>query len=359
MENLLNRVALGRKLLILGLLALCFVAIPTVQNLRHARQDVVTAQTKASAVAPIKSLLRVIQLAQQHRGMSSALLGGNASFADKRAAKQIELDQAIDKMDTVIARELAVSAVTSAWTPAAKDWKGLATAVSGKSLSSKESFARHTAMIGAFIGALDELMFHFGLAADTDVASAQMVSAVAIHLPNLTEVLGQARARGTNHLGQKTITPQDRIALASLIDLSALHHTNMSKALVKAINADRSLADSLGTLAKESSDQATSALKLAREQLVEAETLSYPPTDYFAATTNAIDAQFKLSDKAFDLLAILLNRRASEANSAYYMLLGGFVILLLLIGITELAHCTVDHTALGGSGEGCQRRRSR
>ena len=331
MENLLNRLTLARKLLLLCILAVAFVAYPTQQFLRVSSAEVEAAQSKASGIAPIRSLLRVMQLAQQHRGMSSAVLGGNASFADARAAKQTELDQAVAKMSSVIEGNLKIPALTAAWAPAAKEWADLARSVSVKSLSSKDSFARHTAMISVFIGALDQLIDHVGLAADTDVASAQMVGAVAVHLPNLTEMLGQARARGTNHLGQKSITPQDRIALASLLDMAALHHGNMARAMGKAMKADTRLEQSLSGMAKEGSEQTARVLKLAREQLVQAETLSYPPADFFGATTQAIDTQFKLNDKAFDQLEQLLDQRSRSAQRSFWTLLGTFALVLLLI----------------------------
>ena len=175
MENLLNRITLTRKFLILGLLAAVFVAFPTQQNLRSTQLEAEAAQLKASGIAPLKSLMRVVQLAQQHRGMSAAFLGGNASFADARAAKQAELDQALDKMAALIQRELATGAIATAWTPAAKEWKELARAVAGKSLAAKESFGRHTAMIAQFIGVLDRMMDHYGLASNADIAGAEIL----------------------------------------------------------------------------------------------------------------------------------------------------------------------------------------
>ena len=333
MENLLNRITLARKMLILGILAIALAAFPTQQYLRISKLEAESAQLKASGILPIKTLLRVLQLVQQHRGMSSAFLGGNATFADSRAAKQIEVDRALDKMDAAFQSALAMPEVMSAWTPAVKDWNDLARAVSTKSLPNKDSFSRHTAIIAVYIGVLDQLIDQFGLATDADIASAQLVAAVAVHLPNLTEVLGQARARGTNHLGQKSATQQDRIAIASLLDMAALHHGNMSKSLGKALRADSNLAQSLGGLARDGSEQVQRVLKLAREQLVGAEVLTYPAADYFDATTKVIDAQFQLNDKAFDQLDQLFERRVQAAQRAYYTLLTGFGLALLLIGV--------------------------
>ena len=177
----------------------------------------------------------MIQLTQQHRGLSAGYLGGNQSLATQRQQKQAEVDQAIVQAAAILGRDIRDQKILDHWTQAVQGWRSVARDVAQKSIPGSQSFARHTTLIAAHLELLDRIADYFGLSIDPAADSHQLTMAVLFHLPNLTESLGQARARGALHLAQKAIQPEDRSKLSALIGLSKVHYHNMMRALDKEI----------------------------------------------------------------------------------------------------------------------------
>lgn len=75
------------RFLVLGVLAILLAALPTLMYVRKALEEAHVANLEASGTEPVKALLKVIQLTQQHRGLSALVLGGKAEMQDKRQAK--------------------------------------------------------------------------------------------------------------------------------------------------------------------------------------------------------------------------------------------------------------------------------
>ena len=123
------------------------------------------------------------------------------------------------------------------------------------------------------------------------------------------QATGIERARGSLYLSQKSMTPEDRARFTSLIGLVNMHYANMARELGKAIELNPALKANLGSLAAESAQLAESAMKLAREKIINVEQLEYAGPEYFKFFTQVIDAQFKLNGTALEELdQVLLER---------------------------------------------------
>ncbi len=84
MSTLLHRLGLAQKFTILGLLALCMVALPTVLYLQRAFSDVALAQRQVQGGQVVSAVNRVVQSMQVHRGLSAGMLSGNDALAQRR-----------------------------------------------------------------------------------------------------------------------------------------------------------------------------------------------------------------------------------------------------------------------------------
>jgi len=72
----LQHLALGRKFLILGVLALLMLALPVGIFVQQTQSAINDARREAQGALPLVDLQRVIQLTQQHRGP----VGGHAQW---------------------------------------------------------------------------------------------------------------------------------------------------------------------------------------------------------------------------------------------------------------------------------------
>ena len=271
---------------------------------------------RLAGIAPAKALLRVMQLTQQHRGLSAGYLNGNTVLASQRQQKQAQVDAAIAQCSAAFAHAMRAPELLAGWRSAIADWQRVAHEVSHAAIVGSQSFARHTSIIAAYLDMLDGLAAHFGLSDDRAADTHQLTMAVLFHLPNLTESLGQARARGTLYLGQKAIRPDERAKLAALVALGKVHYRNMARALEKAGALAPAAQARLAAAQDASASTAAQAFSLVDEQLILPARLRYDASDFFTVCTGAIDTQFALSERAMGELAVMLGGGAASAAPA-------------------------------------------
>ncbi len=321
-----------RLLLGFGLVCLALVAAPLTMYMVQSGRMLRSAHRKYAGIAPSKALLRMVQLQQQHRGLSSGVLGGHTEMEAQRAAKQTETDKAVEAFDALVKSDIPDTALTADWRRAADAWRTLANGVSSRSISGQESFDKHTALVADNLKLLDLLLDYFGLSYDPTGHDYHLTMALLVHMPTLTEFLGQARARGMLLLAEQRITLADRTALIGLISNVERQHESMARELGKAMSLNPQMQTDLGHIAEGSLILAQKAIYIARTQVVEAERLSYSPADYFALFTQAIDGQFALLDQAIVSLEGALQARIATLRSGQETTIG-FITLVILVAM--------------------------
>ena len=353
-----NRLTTKTRLVLgFGLMGLTLVAAPLTMYMVQSNRDLQLARMKQVGIAPSKALLRMVQLLQQHRGLSSGVLGGSTTLEAQRAAMQTEADKAVEAFDAIVASDIHAPALTTTWRRAADAWRGLANGVSSRSISGQESFAKHTALIGDSLKLLDLMMDYFGLSYDPTGHDYHLTMALLVHMPQLTEFLGQARARGMLLLAERRITLADRTELIGLISNVERQHEYMARELDKAVALNPQMKIGLGHIAQGSMALAQMAAHLARTQVVEVDRLSYTPTDYFALFTQAIDGQFTLLDQAMVDLEGALQARIAALQSGQIEAVG-FIVLVIAFAVwlgTVIVRATKQDIAALEQSEEAQR----
>ncbi len=329
MQKLLDRWNLGRKFAIFGVLGIALLAAPLAMYVKSSQEAIAAAKLEQAGIEPVKKLLQVIQFAQQHRGLSANVLGGNAGLEAQRATKQAEADKAIETFAAVVKAEDNAK-LSAVWATAVQNWKALAQGVAGRAINGKESYARHTSLVAEYLVVVDAVADHFGLSLDPEAEGYHLMMAVVFHLPQLTEALGQARARGSLYLAQKSMTNEDRASLAGLVGQVGMYHGNMDRALAKSLELNAGLKGSLGSLSQDSARQVARAMKLAKDEIIDAEKLAYAGPDYFKVFTEVIDAQFKLNGTGLDELDKVLLARSGSLRSAQFAVLGIIALIVAL-----------------------------
>ena len=273
MKQFIANLGIGRKLGLIAALSIGMVAVPAWQAINTQMASLATAKAEAAGVAPSGDMLKLIQLTQQHRGLSAMALGGNAQAWDKRQAKQSEVELALAKARLSSAM-LGATALNNRVEAAQRNWLTLVTAVAGKSILAPQSFAQHTRLIDEELGMLEAVVDASTLALDPAPDTYYLISAVLSHLPQLTEVLGQMRARGAFVLARGEATPEQRAQLAALMGNAAAELQKTRDAFDKAFHASPDMQKLLQQHLTDAKAGAEQILKLTDEQVVRVETFS-------------------------------------------------------------------------------------
>jgi hypothetical protein len=148
--NLLSRLKLWQSFLVLSLLGLLLAAIPSILYLHETSKSLAAYSAEQQGLPAVARTLRLIQLTQQHRGLSAMVLGGAAASEDKRAGAQREVDQTIAAVDSAV-RDIGGAELTEVWGGAQRQWEAIRAGVAAKSLSPPQSFAAHTTLLAALL----------------------------------------------------------------------------------------------------------------------------------------------------------------------------------------------------------------
>ena len=328
----LDRMLLWQKFIILSVIALLLASIPTTLYLREADKTLDAAIRETAGLAPSAAILKVIQNTQQHRGLAALVLGGVAGAQEKRDAKQREADEAYEKMDAII-RSFNNKAIEQAWETPKRDWATLRAQVASRGISVPDSYAAHTALVPKLLVVNDLIGDHFGLSLDPDLASYQLIQAMYYQLPYLTEETGKLRAKGAGMLAKQEASLEDRMALAAIAARVNDRMVQTATAFNKSVAADPEVKDKVGAQWQEAQDLTLKSMQLATDQIVRAETLSYPGTDYVAQTTRAIDAQFAANQAASSELQSMLTAKVAKLRITRWMMIGSMLGLIVLAGL--------------------------
>ncbi|MDP1685839.1 methyl-accepting chemotaxis protein [Hydrogenophaga sp.] len=332
MSNFIQNLRLARKLMLLGVIAALLVSVPLVVYVRDALAALSAIETERQGLAPSRTLLEVVRLAQIHRGLTATQLGGKSEVGAQRQAKADEVQQAIGRFDAMVLGGMQDARVRSDWKRLVEQWNPLAASVASGGLTATESFARHTALIGGLIELNDRVSDLHGLTNDPDKATYFLVIGTLQQMPRLTETLGQARARGSVLLARQSATASEQAHIASLVERSRVGLRELEVNLDKAFEHEASLKTRLGPTLDQARSGFVAALQLAREQIAEAQVLQYPSGDYFKATTAAIDGMYGLSDLATQALGTEIETRHADRRGEL-VLVSGTIAALILAGV--------------------------
>ena len=340
MQSFIGNLRFPHKFMLIGALALAMLALPTGLLVHGYLQAIGKAQLEVAGLQPSIDALRLIQLTQQHRGLSAAVLAGNDGMDAQRRARQLEVEQALARLK-LSAAALGQAPIVALVARLGDAWGSVSAGVNGRTVDGVASFDRHTELIFDQLMLVEDIANACGISLHPLPAGYHMSIAVLQHLPNLTEALGQMRARGTLLLSRGAATAEERSRVSALAGRmhSRLHAAR--KAIALATAADPSLHAALAAPLAAAVGAAESVLKLIDDKIVRPQTLDLPAADYFAVTTQVIDTQFALIAVAFDALQRDLLRTVADARQALVLLACG---LLALIGLVLSVGIAITRT---------------
>ena len=329
----LDRLSLSGKFVLLGLLALTLIAAPTtlylLGTLDHGRQ----ATQEARGMQPVQELLQLIRLTQQHRGLSSAVLGGNRALQEARESKQAEVERALEQIDGVLRESQVAPAILDSLRQVQRQWRELAGQVGQVVIDGPQSLTLHAQLIAACLQIEDALLDHFELSLDPVFETYYLINGALVELPQTSELLGQLRAAGALYLAQGRIQAEQQAALGGLATQALNGFDKMARAFAKVSAADPAFQSVLDAPLTALRPRVERALALTDAQLVAANEPSYPAAEYIAAYTETIDALFALNQPALAALDQALAARHDSGRNSIILMSAGLLALLLTGGV--------------------------
>ena len=348
MRGFLQRLDVSKRFLLLGLIALLLCVIPVTMQVRAAWQVMRTSALEAQGIAPARSLLKVIQLTQQHRGLTAMVLGGQSGQEARRAAKQQELEQAVGAATSLAERRNADSPYRTAWSRNAKDWAVLRERVSARGLAAGDSYAAHSKLVADLLLTMEESADEFGLSLDPELDSYKLMLATNFTLPALTEELGKTRARGATLLAAKQTTSADLADIGAMVARAHELMARMTRDFDKAGAYNADLKAALAAPMRGAVDAAKASLQLAREQLLSEQTLSYPAPEYFANFTRTIDQLVEVNEQAMQYLGKTLEARVAAQRRELAVMTLLMTVMIALSAWVAIAAARSITGQLGG-----------
>ena len=318
------------KFVLLSVVALLMAGAPSALVLTKSVQNYRDLVQEQAGLKPSEDLLKLVRLTQEHRGMSAAILSGDASKQSVRAERQQAIDALFASLDEQLQSPWQAGTRDKLKTLRA-DWRGLSQQVGSGGLSAADSLRQHTRLVQQLLETVEDEAAVSGLSLDADAASYYLVTAALRDLPRLTESLGLARARGTSMLIQRSNDVQQSAALRTLLEQAQVSARDLTRDLEKAGQGNAVALQALKASAQAAQEAHAQAHKLAETVAWGADQATITPSQYFDQMTQVIQTQFALSEAMLTQLDTLIDARVrSERNIVVITVC--LVLAMLLVG---------------------------
>ncbi len=347
---LMNRLRYNSKFLLLGTAVSVVMLVLLYSVYSNLSRDIETARQELAGLQILKPVNRMVQLMQQHRGLSSGVLNGNEAMKEKRAAKEKEVVEVVAATDAALPPKLRESA---AWKSIRQDWD----AIRGQGLTwtPPENIKRHSVMIANALQLMVDVADETQLTLDPVMDTYYFMDTIVTKMPAMLEPLGITRARGTGVLTKKELSPQMRIDIASQIAQMAGTLRAQNTNLEKVIRFAPALQGPLAGPTKEFSDGAERVFALVRDDIL-GDKFATAPQDYFAMTTQLIDLGYKVMfDALIPQFEQQLQGRMNEARKVLMFEIGLAVLVALLVGYLGLGTYYSVINSVGDFSQGARR----
>ena len=187
---LLNRMRYRSKFMLLGLAVAAVMTVLNVSVYNSLERDIDTARQELAGLQMLKPMNRMVQVMQQHRGLSSGVLNGNEAMKDKRAAKEKEVAAALAATDEALSPALREA---PAWKSVRQEWASIQ--AQGLGWPAPENLKRHSAMIDRVLVFMVDVADETQLTLDPVMDTYYFMDTLVSKLPGMLEPLGITRAR--------------------------------------------------------------------------------------------------------------------------------------------------------------------
>ncbi len=325
-ELLMNRLSYPIKFGVLGLLVFLAFASLMLTLAGQLNRTIERAESELVATALARPLSSLIELTQQHRGVSAMLLGGNTDMADRRSALQTRVDTALVEMSQALAED---KRDTREWQAIGRDWDGIKRAV--QSWSQPQSYDAHTALIAQLLDFQTQVADAYGLTFDPEPQTYYLMTTAVSRMPFLIERLGRLRGSASAILARGEMSEPQRTALIVLTEQIKSATQDMERSIDKVVAERPELQPPLSRAVATMRERGQVIDAVVQDMMVRAVLSSTSSAQFFDITTEAISIGYaQMRDVLLPSLDGLLEQRIEDARQ---VLLGNLTVLLVVLAV--------------------------
>ncbi len=329
---LMNRLRFPKKFMLLGIVVIINVSILLYSLVAALNESITYSRGELAGIKSVIPILKLIQGAQVHRGLSASVINGASNLQDKLKGKQSEVDALFKEVDAALPEKHRNG---DGWKITLAEWQGIA--ANGMEWTSLQSFRSHTEMIEQLLDLQVDIADETGLMLDPDADSYYLMETAVVKFPNLLERLGRIRAKGASALAQKKAPTTLRVELGILeAEIQTLSRA-AEKNVQKVVRQTPALEAQLTATTREMKQISAQILQVVSADIL-LEQFTTPPVDYFKLVTTAIDTGYKqIYDTMYPALKRLIEARIEKAERSRNLnvaicLLAFAVLCYLMIG---------------------------
>ncbi len=323
---LMSRLDYTRKFIVLGLIYLVAIAVVVYSLYASLNQVVRVSQRQLEGLELIKPISRVVQFMQQHRGLSTGVLGGNEAMRSSSGTKETEIAAVFRTIEQRLPANLVLSAD---WVRLKTDWNSLQKDWPRRTVD--ENFTLHTDLIDRMLVFEVHIADDYALTFDSDIEAFYLVDTIINKMPQALERLGQIRALGTGILAKKQISAYQQAEM--LILVAELRHE--LKFLI--INLEKTgrfspeIQSPLLVATEDIVDSMHQVIDLVHSDII-SEHFVTTSEDFFKKVTAAIDKGYRQVDQILlPKTEALIAARVQHTENKLHLSLGIAVSLLLAV----------------------------
>lgn len=259
--------------------AIVFVLILLIFLRFKARRRKVRARRYQGLVL-LKNIHKLVELIQQHRGVSNAIVRGNDRLRSKHVSIQNNIDALLASHDTSGLKHF------SQWESFTEHWSRLKVNTINTLLDTQTLMRQHGAMIDGQFSLFDDVANHYDLHMLMLDSSIRMKD-ICIDTLHTAETIAQARGVGAGMCALGKSINSDKINLNFLTVLIASSTTNLFDELSTIKNPD--IDTHLGSASVDIKNSADKLVGVIENKIIKQENIHINSQDYFDIATLPID----------------------------------------------------------------------
>jgi methyl-accepting chemotaxis protein len=347
---LMSRLRFAPKMmLVMGILLAMLAALAT--TVAMSRLDSLRMMEREQTGAEyLRALLVTMTAVQQHRGLSSAMLNGDASQAPKVEAKAAEVARGLDTLKALDAANPELLGQQPQIERLSAEWAAVRQHMTGS--TGADNFARHSAMIDTLLGDFRLVSDQSGMSFDPHPDTFTLVEAAVDVAPFTIENLARLRGRAASISARGTVTPDEAVELGALLQLAARRVAAMDRVSERV----RSFAPEHAPRVIAEIDKLRAAFASTSELLnasLKAQRFDLPPAEVFARASVPVEASIGTMTVLLDTADLGINAHSQRLmvnlTLTCVLLAAGLLLsVYLALGLYASLKDAIGHTIDGG-----------
>ena len=323
--SILNRLSYTMKFTLLWAVSLIAIAVVVYSLFVNLERIIEPSQRRLEGLTLIEPIARVMQALQLHRGLSAALLSGNESMRDRRAAQEKEVTATFktleEKLPPILSGNKDYTHIRAEWPRLQKE---------GLTWTMAANLAAHTMLI-EHLQFFEQLVSEEHLLVmETDIAAHYLIDITTNRLIHVLEHLGRLRAYGTGVLTRKQLTEDQRVELKVM--MAELNDTfrHFSIAIDSIERHNPAVHGSLQTVSRDIGNSVGLVTDLVTTDILSGRFATAPET-FLNAATEQIDRSYaQIYDSLLPMAGILTQAHIDRAKQEMFASVSISLLVFLL-----------------------------